>query len=233
MRSKLFAMMLSLSLGASAYAQEAPKADPVESKPKRRITYTPPDRGAPVTRTGGGTRGQGLSQVSIELLSPQQTGLTTMESPTVLYYLSAPTDKPIIFTVTDTKSRETILEHAEKGSKTAGIHALDLSKHNVKLQLGRDYKLVAVVEEVANDDSQNATSSGRIKRVDFGNAPTPKTPDAATAAAMYAERGYWYDAQAKLHEAIAAGPNDKELRASRAELLAQEGLKGAAEFERK
>jgi hypothetical protein len=156
-----------------------------------------------------------------------------MESPTLLYFLSSPTDKPVIFTVTDTKSRETILEHAEKGPKAAGIHALDLAKLNVKLQVGREYKLVAVVEEVPDDDSQNANSSGRIKRVDRGNSPTPKVPDAATAAAMFAERGYWYDAQAKLHEAITSAPADKELRRSRAELLAGEGLKAAAESERK
>src|SRR5690348_9270590 len=114
-RSTMFTLLLTFTLGASAQTQETPKPDSTETKPKKRITYTPPDRGAPVTRTGGGTRGQGLSQVSIELLSPQQTGLTTMESPTILYFLSAPTDKPIIFTVTDTKSRDTILEHSEKG----------------------------------------------------------------------------------------------------------------------
>ena len=55
----------------------------------------------------------------------------------------------------------------------------------------------------------------------------------ADKSATYAAKGVWYDALSSLSDQIDAAPKDAALRATRADLLQQAGLKTAAEFERK
>jgi hypothetical protein len=74
-----------------------------------------------------------------------------------------------------------------------------------------------------------------VKRVD---APAPvaaaraKGMDKEALARMLAANGIWYDAFGLYSELIAARPNDRALRESRAALLDQVGLKDVADYDR-
>ena len=48
----------------------------VQSAPETQLLYIPPDRGAPEVRVSGGTRGASNDGLRIDVLSPDQTGLT-------------------------------------------------------------------------------------------------------------------------------------------------------------
>ena len=95
-------------------------------------------------------------------------------------------------------------------------------------------QLIAWVPDPANR-SQDVIASGSIQRI----APDAKLTAALAEAkgldkaAAYAEGGIWYDALEALTNEIDAAPKDKDLRAQRAALLEQAGLKDAAAGERK
>jgi hypothetical protein len=57
--------------------------------------------------------------------------------------------------------------------------------------------------------------------------------DERTLASIYAENGVWYDAIDSISRAIQNNPGDATLRAQRAGLLEQVGLKAAADYDKK
>lgn len=199
-------------------------------------TYKPPLRGAPVTRVGGGTRGIG-NTLSVNVLAPSDTGYTTQEKPTIYWFASQSIDKPVELAITSTASLQEaatpVLEITLQPPIAKGIHAFRLADHGVALKPGVEYQwFVAVVRNPAQR-SNDVLAGGTIKRVDDSTVQAQvKQASPAQLPALYAGAGIWYDAIDQLSRQIGADQSNRQLRAQRAALLEEVGLREVAAYDR-
>ena len=201
------------------------------------LKYTAPKNATAGTRIDGdgGSRGGGDKQPSLYVLAPNHTALTTRAQPSLFWYQSKPAGTRFELTVVEPKKAKPLLKIGADKADQAGIHRVLLGKYNVTLTPGVTYRwTVALVPDQANR-SQDIIAWGTIQR-------TEPDADFATAlagaqgldkAALYAGKGFWYDALEVVTNEIDAAPKDKALRLQRAALLDQAGLKDAAASERK
>jgi hypothetical protein len=240
--------------GMAAIAAPIASADPVAATtssagPQTRPTTAPaqfkmpfkPVAGQAATRDiGAFTRGCRSDPDLYVLVLAQRgaVGWTTKEQPTLLWYLSKPTNKPVLVGLRplgpdgkDT-SMPSVLELKLPGPHAAGVHRLDLTKVKgadggpVRLKPRVQYDCSVDVLVHTKDPSDNPSTSCRLERV-----PAPEalagvsTADPAVAARRYAEAGVWFDALAGLQDLVdGAGTADPQYRQAHRELLAGQGL---------
>lgn len=204
---------------------------------RKRLVYVPPKAASADTRVDGdgGSRSGGKILPPVYVLTPHHTGLTTQAQPSLFWYQRSPAGAPVELTLIEPKNSKPLLRVGAGEASQSGIHRLVLGKHKITLAPGVTYKwTVALVPDRANR-SQDVVASGTIQRV------TPDAPFAAELAqadglqkaALYAGKGFWYDALEVVTNEIDAAPKDKSLRQQRARLLEQAGLKEAAASELK
>src|SRR6188768_2789907 len=58
--------------------------------PPRAVVYKAAPGSAPAARVTGGSRGSGDEAVRLDVLAPDETGLTTQEQPSLFWYQSKP-----------------------------------------------------------------------------------------------------------------------------------------------
>jgi hypothetical protein len=203
-----------------------------EAPAEKEITYVPPDLGAPAVRVSGGTRGAADGGLSVDVLAPAQTGLTTQEQPTLYWYISRSVPANIRFSMVADASNKTILDVKTPGAATAGIHGFTLKGTRVRLALNLDYQW-SVTAVQSQDPSENMVASGIIRRVQLPAADREANLRTTSEAAVhYARNGLWYDALQALSEAIRARPEDHSLQDQRSTLLRQIGLTVSAARDR-
>jgi len=233
MKTSVATILLGAATTVALVFAAANAAEP-EAK-KTGFAYKPPMRGAPATRVGGGTRSVGAA-LTVNVLAPSDTGYTTQEKPTIYWFVSQQIDKPVELTLTSNESLQAaskpMLEITLKPPVAKGIHALRLADHGIILKPDVEYQwFVAVVRDPAQR-SNDSIAGGTIKRVADSNAVQSQLKQTSQAqwAAVYAEAGIWYDAIDTLSKQIDSG--NSQLRAQRAALLEQVGLREAAAFDR-
>jgi len=208
-----------------------PPAPPVQTKSAAPILYVPQELGAPHRRIGAGTRGMGRVS-SLQILAPDHLGYTTEEQPTLYWYLAEPTTTRIDFTLRDESSVEPIVDVQLPAPKQAGVQAIRLADHGVKLAPGAKYHwFISLVPDPARR-SKDFTVGAWISRREPDAALRARLSDAdGNEALVYAESGIWYDAIGTLSSRIAAAPRDAGLREQRAALLEQAGLSEVAAYD--
>ncbi len=207
-------------------------AQPAPQPPS--VVYKPPLRGAPADRVGGGTRGIGSEEVpQVMVLAPDHPGLTTQPRPSLFWYISMPTSRRVDFTLRDEMTGVTVLNTTLPSPQAAGIQRIDLSRFEVDLAVGKDYRWIVNVVLDPSRPSRDIFSAGIIRRTEGPKLPEDRIEggDRILAAAWYAGEGLWYDALEAAGEAVDAAPSDKIYRSVRASLLDQVGLCQAARFE--
>jgi hypothetical protein len=231
LKASTSALALSCVVGLSAPALAADVTASADASP---LVYKPPMRGAPASRVGGGTRGADQSNVSVEVLAPDHTGLTTQAQPTLYWYTSGPVDGPVEVTLMIDGAEKPVLERKLSTPGAGGLHAVPLASQGITLKPDVEYQwFVSVVRDPAQR-SLDSTAGGTVRRVS-ADAPTRSRIAAANERgrpALYAEAGLWYDAFDALTRLIEANPGDAGLRAQRAALLEQVGLAGIAADDR-
>jgi hypothetical protein len=198
------------------------------------VVYKPPLRGAPADRVGGGTRGIGSEEVpQVVVLAPDHPGLTIQPRPSLFWYISRPTSRRVDFTLKDEQTGVTVLTANLPSPQAAGIQRIDLSRFEVELAVGKDYRWIVNVVLDPNRPSRDIYSAGIVRRTEGPKFPAEKNEggDKILAAAWYAGEGLWYDALEAVGEAVDEAPSDKIYRNVRASLLDQVGLCQAARFE--
>ena len=217
-----------------AESEKSERAEPVRAEPKSGISnaesatpiYRPPMRGAPGGRVGGATRGTGRSLFVLSALAPDHTGLTLDEQPALYWYLTTTVSSPIEVTLLDPRVAAPLLQLRIPPPIRAGVHGLQLTDHNVRLEPGVGYRWFVAVIADQKRRSKDVLAGGAIERV----TPTAELGDKLTkasgldAVSIYADAGVWYDALAALMRLIAASPKDAVLLRQRAALLTQVGL---------
>ena len=208
MTIKLLAMLtgFSLFIGANICAAQTSGAGTPVATPLAAQGYVPPMRGAPSRRVGGSSRGVDDELPNIVALVPDHVGLTTMEHPTLYWYLSKPTAVPIEITLIREARIQPLIEASAGTALAAGIHAIRLSDYGVNLVPGVEYEWSVALVLNPDERSHDIISAGAMMRV--GLAPDQETRLAGigrnVVGLAYAQEGIWYDAIATLSAAIDA-----------------------------
>lgn len=215
-----------------AFAAEPAKAVTPAAKASA-VKFRPPPLDAPAVRVTGGSRGEGDAAVSLDVIAPNDVGITTQEQPSLFWSQSKASPAKFELTVIQEKRIKPLLQMSLDHASKTGIQRVKLSDHGVKLEPGVEYQWVAALILDPENRSRDLIASGAIKRVPAGAELKEKISksNAAALPIVYAEAGIWYDALSALADQIEANPTDQTLRQTRADLLRQVGLKAAAESE--
>jgi hypothetical protein len=214
-----------------------PAANPQASKPLKTLSYNSGNNSSKGGRMDGtgGSRGGGVKLPSLYALSPRYTGLAARAQPSLFWYQAGPASTRFQLTILEPKKPKPLLQLAGEGADQPGIHRISLAKHHVSLAPGIVYQWTISFVPDRENRSQDVFASGTIQFVepDAKLDSTLAGLDGVHKAALYAGKGYWYDALEVVTNEIDAAPNDKTLRLLRASLLDQVGLKEAAASDRK
>jgi hypothetical protein len=224
------ALVLTLFASHPAWSGEAAVASTNKPAATPTIVYRAAKGSVAAARVTGGSRGTGISAVTLDVLAPDEVGLTTQEQPSLFWYQSQPaTAKFELTLLQDNQIKPLVQVQVDRADKT-GIQRLNLADQGAKLVPGVEYKWVAALVTDSENRSKDLVASGVIKRIE----PTAELKEKISAAdpaarpTVYAEAGIWYDALSSLSDQIDAHPADSTLRQTRADLLRQVGLKAAA-----
>lgn len=178
--------------------------------------YSPPLRGAPRGRMGGGTRSG--DKALIQALSPGHTGMTISEQPILYYYQSADKDALLEFTLVALDAEEPILETQFKSSSEK-LQSVDLSAFNIKLATDTEYLWYITVVINPKLRAKDIVSGGSIKYEPAGNDLNAALSGANSGqrVAILAQNGIWYDA-------IMATQQDPTTRLQLTQLIQQVGI---------
>ena len=188
--------------------------------------YSPPFRGAPAGRVGGGTRGSGDEKAHLQVLAPDHVGLTIQHQPSLYWFLSGPSAYPLEFTLIENKAAKPMLEKRLESCNNSGLQCIRLSDHGVSLQPDVLYQWFVALVPDAERRSKDILSGGFIKRIQppGGLEQTPDEGGKTRMVHIYADAGLWYDAFMTVCHLIEIFPDDVHLRQMRASLLEQVGL---------
>jgi hypothetical protein len=237
-QKKLSSRLIGFCLLSATFALRVQAAD---SKPTpaagstntARVRFLPPTTAAAAVRVTGGSRGAGDTATTLDVLAPDQVGLTTQEQPSLFWFQSKPAEARFELTLLQEKKVKPLLRVNVERAAQAGVQRIKLSEHGVKLTLGVEYQWVVALTTDPDNRSSDLVASGVIKRVEPSSELKAKLAGAtpATLADVYAQGGIWYDTLAALSDQIEQHPNDSSLRQARADLLRQVGLTAAATAE--
>jgi hypothetical protein len=207
-------------------AEQKPAAPPP-------VKFRPPTTGTSSVRVTGGSRGTGTNEVVLDVLAPDEIGITTQEQPSLFWYQSKAANARFELTLLQDNKVKPIVQVQMERSINAGIQRLKLSDQGAKLTPGVEYQWVIALVTDPDNRSKDLVASGVIKRIDPTADLKQKIASAAPTSvpSVYAEAGVWYDALSALSDQIDAHPQDQALRQTRADLLRQVGLKAAADAE--
>ena len=197
------------------------------------VKFRPPTTTITSVRVTGGSRGTGEAMTTLDVLAPDEVGITTQEQPSLFWYQSKPANAKFELTLLQDNKVKPLVQFEIDRSSKAGIQRLKLSEHGAKLEVGVEYQWVIALVTDPDNRSKDLVASGVIKRIDPTGDLKEKVSSASPASlpGVYAEGGIWYDALAVLSDQIDAHPDDQALRQTRADLLRQVGLKTAADSE--
>lgn len=217
--------------GEAVFAAETGPTKTTSSAAK--VKFRPPTSSAPSVRVTGGSRGSGDTLLTLDVLAPDDIGVTTREQPSLFWFQSKPAQAKFELTLLQENKVDPLVQVTVEHSTKAGIQRLKLADHGVKLALGVDYQWVVALVSDPDNRSTDLVASGVIKRVEPSADLKQRIAQAAPTVlpSVYAEAGIWYDALSVLSDQIEAHPEDKSLREARADLLRQVGLKAAAGYE--
>jgi hypothetical protein len=216
-------------LKENAAPAQAPKKTAAEVP-----VYYPPFRGAPSRSVSGGTRGPASDLLVLAALAPEHIGLTTREQPVLYWYLSKTAAIRLEFTLNQEGVFEPLLEISLDAPTAAGIQALSLADHGIRLEPGKTYQWFVALIPDPEHRSQDILASGAIQRIIPSADLSQKLAgtDASRLVFTYAEADIWYDAVEAISQLIAADPDNGSLRQQRAALTEQVNLPEVAGFDR-
>jgi hypothetical protein len=193
--------------------------------------FTPPPRGAPRMRVGGGTRQPFLADApEMYALVPREPGLTIEAQPVLYWWLSKETDARMEFTLVEVRSGEPLIDATLEGRFEPGFQALSLADLHVRLDVGKTYQWSMTYLTGPEGTASDIAAGGGIERVDPSEAlrSALATASPTRIPLVLAAAGIWYEAISDLSARIEASPRDARLREERAALLDQVGLETLA-----
>jgi anti-sigma factor RsiW len=196
--------------------------------------YAMPSFAVGPARTNVVIRRGGPELPVLRALVPDHTGLTLRESPVLYWFVSASTEFSVEFSLVDDQSINPALEFSVDGPVNAGIHAVDLSDHAVRLAPGVPYRWFVSISTDEERSTHELVSGGVIERIELAEPLRSELDEGNLSQRGHtlAANGIWYDALDFVSGWIDQNPAEASLREQRAALLEQVGLPEVARYER-
>lgn len=180
--------------------------------------FTPPDKGIPGRREGGGTRGPSLTALMPQTLM----GLTVLGRPTFYYYVSAPLKNSTVeFELADEDENTIYKTSFNMNTAEGGIFSISIpeTETSPQLEVGKTYRLYLTANNA--DGSFLDFVDGWVKRVELSPSLMTKLEGAnlEERLSIYEGGAIWYDALAALGELRRSNPGDVELELKWKQLL--------------
>src|SRR6266516_3651888 len=158
------AVLLSCCLaGETTFAADAkPKT---AANPPSGVKFRPPTTGTPSVHVTESSRGSGDSTITLDVLAPDDIGVTTREQPSLFWFQSKPADAKFELTLLQENKVNPLVQVTVERSTKAGIQRMKLSDHGVKLAPGVEYQWVVALVSDPDNRSSDLVASGVIKRV--------------------------------------------------------------------
>ncbi len=192
--------------------------------------FSPPNRGLPGRREGGGTRGP--CPPSITALIPTSTmGRTALSQPTLLYYFPVSLENAWVEFELANEDDDTLYKTSFKLSNTEpGIVSLNLAEQEnaPTLEVNQSYHWYLTIK--CDPDSLDASSDvlvhGWINRVALNSSQVSQLEEAQPNEQLqfYAQEALWYEMLNTVAELRRSNPDDLTLKQTWSDLLNSVGL---------
>ena len=204
-------------------------AEPVATSEWPLPEYRPRKTDAPRARLGGQNRGSEVGAPVLIALVPDHVAFTVKNDPTLCWYQSVHTSRPMVLTVVDSRGIRPILEHSLPLPVRQGIRCLRPREYGVEFRVEESYRWYVTVVMDPNRPSLDVVAGGMIERISLDEAcalgmPCPSSSCDTDGIYRYAESGLWYDAIACLVELIDHESDKDRLRLMLDHLLHQSGV---------
>lgn len=202
----------SLSISGQKQSQQPSPDAKINSSWEIAQTYRPPNRGAPASTEGAGTRGTSCIALSEKdklkpLIPTGNIGLTVSEHPTFFGYIPKSDAKAGEFVLRD-QNNQLIYRTSFALPSQPGIVNISLPT-TVALEIGKMYRWSFVLICDPDDRSDSTISPPAwIQRIepDETLAEQVKNATPETLPAVYADAGIWYDALANRVKLLPSQP---------------------------
>jgi hypothetical protein len=173
-RETIATLLLPFVLTAFGADGPRPVAAPQPAPPKTSgVKFRPPPTGISAVRVTGGSRGAGDKTVTLDVLAPNDIGMTTQEQPSLYWFQSKPANAKFELTVVQENKVKPVVHMTVDRAANAGIQRVKLSEFNAKLEPGVEYQWVVALISDPENRSTDLIASGVIKRI----APTTDLTD--------------------------------------------------------
>jgi len=202
--------------------------------------FTPPDRGLPGRREGGGTRGNGCTTSDRPLiaLAPQFVvdgvlsiyGTTVTETPTLYWYVPEVSAEALELVLLDEEGNEVYVATLPANT-TSGIVGVEVplkDNGDSHLSPNQDYRWFFSIVCDASDRSGDILSEGWIRRIPLDDelGEQLKTVPPIQQAALLTQAGIWYDALHSTTQQRCLQPEEATLTQQWTDLLTAVELAG-------
>ncbi len=204
-------------------------ADSAGASDRQLPEYKPRKADAPRARIGGQGRGVDAGAPVLIALVPDHIAFTVKTDPTLCWYQSLRTSRPMILTVVDSRGIRPVLEQSLPSPGRHGIHCLRPREYGVEFRADESYRWYVTVVMDPERPSLDVVAGGMIERISLDQAcalgmPCPSSSCDIEGVYRYAESGLWYDAIACLVELIERDADKERLRLMLDHLLHQSGV---------
>lgn len=204
-------------------------AEPVTILEWRLPEYKPRKADAPRARLGGQSRGMEAGAPVLIALVPDHIAFTVKNDPTLCWYQSLHTSRPMVLTVVDSRGIRPILEQSLPSPVRHGIHCLRPRDYGVEFRVEESYRWYVTVVMDPNRPSRDVVAGGMIERISLDEAcalgmPCPSSTCDTDGIYRSADSGLWYDAIACLVQLIEQESDKERLRQMLDHLLHQSGV---------
>lgn len=176
-------------------------------------------------------RGEGDALPSLHALAPEHVGATLRPAPVLYWHLSAESPVAIEVSLVDEEGVEPLFERRIDAPVPAGLHALHLSEHDLRLAPGRTYRWYAALVPDPQQRDRDRISGAALRYEPASSDLESVLADGPPARRghVLARAGYWFDAFDALAEIASASPSSERAARQRNALLEQAGLPEVAE----
>ncbi|NJN58110.1 MAG: DUF928 domain-containing protein [Leptolyngbyaceae cyanobacterium SL_5_9] len=232
---------IALWLSSPGWAQTTsnPAANPSVAQQSRsrtsRITFRPPNRGAPPVTSGAASRGDwsdctASTDALTALIPSSRLGLSVSQEPVLMVYIPETSATSLELTLENEDGTEVLYNQTLDVPGTAGIVQFNLADYtSTPLAEGNLYRWYVSLVCDDEDRSRNAVIAGWVEPVEPSAALIDhlQQADPQDRPRLYAEAGIWYDALHSLADLYQSQPQNAMLTADWQALLQSVGLDAA------
>ncbi|MEA5568471.1 DUF928 domain-containing protein [Anabaena sp. UHCC 0399] len=176
--------------------------------------FIPPNRQAPRTTAGGGSRGDSCDLASNETLQPlipqNKLGLTLAERPTLYWFVPQISVPTAHFSILDDKG--IVYATTVKLPNKPGIIGFTLPSNAPSLKVGKQYHWYFAIACNPEEPEKEMTVDGWIERIQTTSALSQQLArtNPQQLSQVYANAGIWHEALHTLVKQRLANPNDRQ-----------------------